>query len=187
MYIRGNVMASDYKKLSKELMELALTKLEEKLTKPLLLIIGGGGAMVLAYEFPLATTDLDGIAKGFDLTEIEKEIKSVAAQLGITPDWLNPYFSAYTHVLPPDYNKRMRTVFSKKNLQALALGPEDLLIMKCFARRAKDMGHIRTLLKQNPDLDLVTTHLETLITKKIKGAQEALDFLDEFLDEESAK
>jgi hypothetical protein len=175
----------EYSKLNKDLMEKALESLESKLVKPVQLIIGGGGAMVMAYDFPLATTDLDGFPKGIDLTEIEREIKTVAAELGITPDWLNPYYSAYTHVLPPDYNIRLRKVFSKKNLTALALGPEDLLIMKCFARRSKDMGHIHNLLKQKPNFKLVTTHLEKLIEKRIKGAREALDFIDELLDQEN--
>ena len=176
-------MSIAYNKLSKTLMKEALSKLEAELKTPIQLIIGGGGAMVLAYEFPLATSDIDGIPKGFDLSDIEKQIKIVARELDITPDWLNPYYSAYTHVLPSDYNKRLRTVFSKKNLTALALGPEDLLIMKCFARRAKDMGHIHVLLKQKPDLELVTSHLEKLIEKRIKGAKEALDFLEELLDQ----
>ena len=175
----------EFTKLNKELMLRALSELSVLLIEPMTLIVGGGGAMVMAYDFPLATTDLDAIPKNSSLLDIEKSIKRVATNLGITPDWLNPYFSAFTYVLPLDYSSRLRIVFKNEKLLVQSLGPEDLLLMKCFARRAKDLGHIRSLLKLNPDLKIVFTQLESLVQKKIKGASEALAFLDEFLDQES--
>jgi hypothetical protein len=61
----------------------------------------------------------------------------------------------------------------------MALGVEDLLIMKCFAGREKDIGHARALLKKGPDLALVDGRIHQLIEKGIQGAREAGDFFDD--------
>jgi len=61
----------------------------------------------------------------------------------------------------------------------MALGVEDLLVMKCFAGRDKDVGHARALLRKGPDLAIVDSRIQQLIEKGIKGAREAGDFLDD--------
>jgi hypothetical protein len=52
--------------LTKDLMLKALLALDRKLNKKVTLIVGGGGAMILAHEFPLATSDIDAIPKGME-------------------------------------------------------------------------------------------------------------------------
>ncbi|NUM88783.1 MAG: hypothetical protein HUU37_06245, partial [Bdellovibrionales bacterium] len=107
----------------------------------------------------------------------------VADREGLPGDWLNPYFSTFSYVLPADYEKRLIGVFSGRNLTALALGKEDLLIMKCFAHRQKDVGHARKLIRAGADLEIVEGRIQSLIERRIPGAQEALDFLDEVSEE----
>jgi hypothetical protein len=92
---------------------------------------------------------------------------------------MNPYFETYTHVLPSDYGSRLKEVFAGERLRVMALGLEDLLIMKCFAGREKDVGHARALLKRGPDLALVDGRIQQLIEKGIQGAREAGDFFDD--------
>src|SRR5690606_12926685 len=138
--------------------------------------------LVLAHGADLATMDIDAVPKGADLTEIDVFIKKVATDLRIQGDWLNPYFSTFTHTLPEDYGTRLKPVFEGSQLKVLALSKEDLLIMKCFAGRKKDLPHIRFLIKKNVDIDFAERHVESLIERKIPGAQEALDFLDEAKD-----
>jgi hypothetical protein len=160
----------------------ALESLDRLITRPLTLILGGGGAMLLAYKFPLATQDLDAYPKGMELSELDPLIKKVAQELDLSPDWLNPYFSTFAFTLPSDYGDRLVEVFHGKWLKTMALGREDLLIMKCFAHRPKDVGHAKTLVKQKANLAFVDNHLQVLLEKNIPGTQQAIDFFNDVCD-----
>lgn len=172
--------------MNADTMREALKSLDKLLDKELKLVIAGGAAMVLRYDFPIATHDIDAVPfqSHMEIGEVDKLARTVAQSFfpPIPSDWLNPYYESFSFVLPKDYGTRLKPVFSGKRLEVFALGPEDLLIMKCFARRDKDIPHIRFLLKKGLDTNKVTTHLESLIKRKIPRAQEALDFLDDILD-----
>jgi hypothetical protein len=173
--------------LTKELMQSALQKLDQKLAHAkrakVSLIMGGGGAMILAHGFPKGTTDIDAIPRGLNPEELSEFIKEIASELALDPDWLNPHFSTYSHTLPGDYGQRLLTVYNGKNLKVEALGKEEMLIMKCFAHRTKDIPHARALLKANVDLPLVEARFAELKKKKIPGTDAAIDFLQNLLDE----
>ncbi|MEQ1666239.1 MAG: DUF6036 family nucleotidyltransferase [Bdellovibrionales bacterium] len=168
--------------LSKKIFLQALTRLSELLVEPVTLIAGGGGAMILAHNFPLSTTDLDAVPKSISPIELDVFVKQIAIEQGLAPDWLNPYFSTFTHTLPADYGSRLISVFKTEKLEVLALGREDLLIMKCFAARAKDIAHAKALIKAKADILFVEKHIESLKKKRIPGAEKALDFLDDVQD-----
>ena len=88
--------------------------------------------------------------------------------LGLTKKmWLNPYFSSFTHVLPVDYDTRVVSVYSGKNLSVNALGRDDLLLMKCFAHRKKDIPHARALLRDGGNVKKVEQAIENLKKRKI--------------------
>ena len=135
--------------------------------------------MMLAYRLPVRTMDVDAYPREGSLDEILPAIRAVAKELGLPPDWINPYFEAFAHVLPADYGARLRPVFEGERLRAMALGVEDLLVMKCFAGREKDVSHARALLKREPDLALVERRLQELAERGVSGAQDALDFFDD--------
>lgn len=173
-----------HRPLDKDLLPKALKALDQLLNEPLHLIIGGGSAMVLAYKHPLATQDVDAFAaKGSTIANLDGLLKKVAKQLNIEPDWLNTHFVTFTHVLPQDYALRLRTVFHGKQLKADVLGPEDLLVMKCFAGRDKDRPHARRLIHEADDLSIVDKQLALLADKRIPGAEEAADYFDDLRDE----
>ena len=138
--------------------------------------------MLLAYQIPVRTTDVDAYPSDGSLDDITPAIHKVAKQLRLPFNWINPHFESFAHVLPGDYGKRLRPVFQGKSLKAMALGVEDLLVMKCFAAREKDVAHARALLKRNPDLEIVERRLSELLEKRVKGAREALDFFDELTE-----
>lgn len=171
------------KLLDKSQMEKALSALDRLLPNRVELIAGGGGAMVMAYAFPIATSDIDAIPKGIEFEEINKLVKQVAQELDLPVDWLNPYYYSFAHVLPSSYGDRLIKVFEGINLTVLALGKEDLLIMKCFAHRTKDVGHTKSLLKAGANLEFVENHIKSLLKKGIKGSQESLDFLFDVCDQ----
>ncbi len=164
-------------------MRRALGRLDELLDRPVTLIMGGGGAMILAHGFPLATTDIDAVPKGMEIAALDVLVKQIASEQDLPPDWLNPYFSTFAHTLPIDYGERLVEVFAGGNLRVQALGRDEMLIMKCFAHRQKDVGHAKALIKNGADLDRVQSRIEELLGKKIPGAQQALDFLDDVIEQ----
>lgn len=177
--------------LTQAIMQSALQLLDKKWGKKnshqkLVMMMGGGGAMILAHGFPRGTTDIDAIAKDVAPDQLGQLIHEVATELQLEPDWLNPYFSTFSHTLPTDYAERLVTVYDGPHLRVDALGKEDLLIMKCFAHRTKDIPHARALIRAKADLKIVENRLEELLKKKIPGAQAAIDFLQETLDAEDA-
>jgi len=170
--------------LDKSLMLRALAALDAELAAEVTLVVGGGAAMVLAYDHPLATQDVDAFAArgGLDMSDLWAAAHRVARSLGIAPDWLNEHFVTYTTVLPADYARRLRTVYEGGWLLVRALGPEDILVMKCFAGRDKDIGHARRLVRVCEDLDLVDAHLADLVARRIPRARAAADFFDDLRD-----
>ena len=117
------------------------------------------------------------------MAELDTMARSVADELQIEPDWLNAHFETFTAVLPRDYATRLRSVFAGKHLRVDALGPEDLLVMKCFAGRDKDLPHARKLIREANDLAIVDKQLAYLIERRYPGAERAADYFDDLRDE----
>jgi len=161
----------------------AFRALDARLEAPLTLIVGGGTAMMLAYGLPVRTTDVDAYPARGRLEDIAPHLRAVARDLGLAPDWVNPHYETFAHVLPPDYGGRLKEVFAGETLRVMALGVEDLLVMKCFAGREKDVGHARALLRRKPDLRVVERRIEALVEKGVPGALDAADFLDDIRDQ----
>ncbi|MGK5084515.1 DUF6036 family nucleotidyltransferase [Bdellovibrionota bacterium FG-1] len=93
--------------LNREMMLNSLERLDQLIPKDVTLIVGGGGAVILAHGLALATTDIDAVPRGMALSELDPFIKQVAHELSLAPDWLNPYYSTFTHTLPSDYGDRL--------------------------------------------------------------------------------
>ena len=162
----------------------AFRALDARVEAPVTLIVGGGTAMMLAYGLPVRTTDVDAYPFQGRLEDLAPLLREVARELGLPPDWLNPHFETFAHVLPRDYGSRLKEVFAGARLRVMALGVEDLLVMKCFAGREKDVGHARALLRRKPDLGIVERRIEELVEKRVPGAMDAADFLDDLREGE---
>lgn len=167
--------------LDKALLKKIFQSFDRKLQTPLRLIVGGAGALILAYKYELGTRDIDAIPvkSTLSMADIERYAREIAKEFSLDYDWLNPYFQSFIHVLPQSYGKRLIPAYKGKYLDVFALGPEDLLILKCFAHREKDIGHARLLMKVCKDLDFVDNHLQKMLEEKIPNAQEACDFFDD--------
>jgi len=170
--------------LTAAVLDAAFRALDARLEAPVTLVVGGGTAMMLAYGLPVRTTDVDAYPARGRLDDFAAPIREVARELDLAPDWLNPHFETFAHVLPADYGSRLREVFAGRRLRVAALGVEDLLLMKCFAGREKDVGHARSLLRKRPDLGLVERRIEELVERGVHGAQDAADFLDDLREDE---
>jgi len=163
-------------------LRLAFAALDARLAGDVTLVVGGGSAMMLGYGLPVRTTDVDAYPIGSRLEDIADLVREVGREVGISQDWLNPYFETFAHVLPADYGARLKEVFTGTRLRVLALGVEDLLIMKCFAGREKDVGHARALLRRSPDLGIVERRIDELLARGVQGAADAADFLDDVVE-----
>jgi hypothetical protein len=163
----------------------ALAALDARATGDARLVIGGGAAMILAYNHPIATQDVDAFAAkgGLRMADLDAMSREVADEMNIDPSWLNAHFETFTAVLPADYASRLRPVFQGVHLKVDALSPEDLLIMKCFAGRDKDRPHARKLIRLAQDLDVVDRQLEYLVSRRYPGAERAVDYFDDLRDE----
>ncbi|MEK7692447.1 MAG: DUF6036 family nucleotidyltransferase [Bdellovibrionota bacterium] len=170
--------------LTAEIMLKALNRLDELVPDPTVFIMGGGGAMILAHGFPLGTTDIDAVPKGTtEIGTIDVYVKQIASEQNLPADWLNPYFSTFAHTLPSDYGSRLHSVLKGKKIEVLALGKEEMLIMKCYAARQKDVAHAKALMIGGADLKLVESQIENLKKKGIPLSDRALDFLDDVRDQ----
>ncbi len=175
--------------LDKKLALRALSLLDEKIVAARLpyvrITVGGGGALLLAHNFPGKTNDVDGITTNIKFEEIKGLAEAVGKELKIDHDWLNPYFSAFTFYLPSDAKNRLSVIYNGKGLIVEALGAEDILIMKLMAGRAKDRAHIKHLITGGADLSIVENRLQELKEGKTYSSQaaDALDLLDEEMDE----
>lgn len=159
-------------------MKAALKALDRIIPESLHLLIGGGAAFLLAHQIPLSTEDIDGIPFRSKMkpADLDPYIKKVAASLGLPSDWLNQYFAIFTYSLPKDYGERLVKILAGKKLTAWALGKEDLLIMKCFAGREKDIPHGLALLKKPLNTKIVADHLHACAEEGLPNAQKACDF-----------
>lgn len=171
--------ADRYAPLDAARLREAFQALDARLDRAVTLVVGGGTAMMLAYRLPVRTMDVDAYPREGTLDDLLPAIRAVARERGLPPDWINPHFETFAYVLPPDYGARLRPIFEGERLRAMALGVEDLLVMKCFAGREKDVGHARALLKRSPDLGIVERQIQALADRRVPGAADALDFLDD--------
>lgn len=171
--------------MNKSLALKALKSLDEKLADSPLpkvtLTVGGGGAMILKHDYSGSTVDIDAVPSNVDFEELKPFMAEVAKELKIAPDWLNPYYQAFTIYLPKDSKNRMSDIYVGKKLLVKSLGAEEVLIMKLMAGRAKDMSHIKHLLKMKIDISIVENRLQELKTLFPKLADKALDLLDDLL------
>jgi len=160
-------------------LDTAFKALDARLPGPMTLVVGGGTAMMLAYGIPVRTTGVDACPVSGWLDDLAPLVREVGRDTGLAPDWLDPHFETFAHVLPADHGSRLLEVFAGDRLRVMALGLEDLLIMKCFAGRERDVGHARALLRYEPDLATVERRIDELVERRMPGALDAADFLDD--------
>lgn len=173
------------KALALKALKLLDSKIAQAGIKKVTLTIGGGGSMILQHHYNGGTVDIDAVPLEIDMESLKPFVESVARELGISPDWINPYYQAFTIYLPEDSRNRMSVTFKGERLIVQSLGVEDILIMKLMAGRAKDKPHIMHLLKLSPDLKIVENRLEELTKMYPELAQRALDLFDDLTEASS--
>jgi len=174
--------------MNKDQIQWAFERLDRRIDRPTRIIVGGGAALIAAHGIPVVTEDVDGVPdrSSLELHVIKAAVREVGKELGISQTWLNDYFSAFLFVLSKDYGSRLVPLFRGKNLEVAALGREDLLLMKCFAGREKDIPHAKALIRKGAVLKIVDNRLQELLEKKVPGAEKAADLFDDLCEEMGA-
>lgn len=174
--------------LNKDIALKALDLLDQKLFHAsfdkIQMAVGGGGSMMLNHNYDGMTMDIDAVPTNIEFEEMKPYIEEVGREMNLSPDWINPYYGAFTHYLPADMKTRTKKIFEGKVLNVQALGAEDIIIMKLMAGRNKDRPHLFHLKKLKPNLAIIEKRLEELKKIHPKEADIALDFFDEVFGEE---
>ena len=140
----------------------ALQALAARRTTPTQLILGGAGALILTGELPRATSDCDVLYSTPDMGALQEDIRAVAQQLGLPAGWLNGSIQSYLDILPADYRDRLRTLAIPGRLQVAVLHRRDVLVMKFYAGRPRDLADIEQLAPSRAELDFVRSQLPRL-------------------------
>jgi hypothetical protein len=130
-----------------------------------------GGQAVLLYGEPRLTKDID-ITLGVDLTQLQNVLSAVR-EMKLAPLTDPETFTRQTMVLPcsdPDTGIRVDLIFSFSPFEQMAISRanivrlgsaevrfaslEDLLVLKLFAGRPRDLEDVRSILIKNPHADL---------------------------------
>jgi len=144
------------------------------------IIIGGAAAMILSGELARTTSDCDVIFSDPEIGQMQEDIRSVADSLNLTAGWLNGSVQSYLDILPPDYRTRLKTLPTQGNLRISVLHRQDVLVMKFFAGRVRDMADIAALRPTESELDFVRSEIPRLERLDAARATRLGSMLDEF-------
>jgi hypothetical protein len=164
--------------------------------KTIEIAIYGGSALMLTYDWRLATRDVDAVFEA-DKQTIRRLAHQIAEERDWDPNWLNDGVKGFLSAADqnPEIKRLFRTYPSEDEpgLRVMLPRPEYLFAMKCRAMRiggveaSVDIDDIRHLAKEiglttaQEALDLVTTfYPDRLIEPKTRfGLEEIFDRLNE--------
>lgn len=90
------------KKLTREVLWVALAALGRQTSQPVSLVLGGSAALILSKALRRPTDDGDVVSSEPDLGQLQVAIREVARDEHLPPGWLNSSIQSYTYVLPAD-------------------------------------------------------------------------------------
>ncbi|HEY5087294.1 MAG TPA: DUF6036 family nucleotidyltransferase [Gemmatimonadaceae bacterium] len=166
--------------MTRETLWAALEALGKRATVPVSLVLGGSAALILGDTLQRPTDDGDVVTSepGFD--QLGPLIRDVADAERLPPGWLNESIQSYTYILPPDYTTRLVTVPPFGRLHVSLLSRRDVLLMKVYGMRPRDIEDMRALVPTTDELAFVAAQITHIAMKEPEKAQDMRDFLDEW-------
>jgi hypothetical protein len=143
-------------------------------------ILGGAGALVLTGQLDRVTDDGDVLQSHPDLGQLQEDIRAVAEMLDLPSGWLNGSIQSYVDVLPPDYKSRLTSLPAWGKLQVAVIHRKDVIVMKLFAGRPRDITDVITLTPTPDELAFVRTQLPRLVHIDGIRAQYLTELLDQW-------
>lgn len=161
----------------------ALASLGDRVKARTELVLGGAGALILTGELPRATSDCDVLFSSPDMGRLQEDIRAVADGLNLTPGWLNGSIQTYADILPPDYKTRLRTLPVRGRLHVAVLHRQDVVVMKLFAGRPRDLTDVAILAPTPEELSFVRKQLPRLRNIDAARAARLESYLDQGCDD----
>lgn len=149
-------------KLDKALLLKALAELGQLVRKPTMLVIGGSAALLLREELTRVTTDCDVMRATPDMGALQEAIRVVADRFDLAGGWLNGSAQTYAEILPPDFEGRLHTLPIFGLLRVALLSRQDVLVMKLYAARPRDIADMALLVPTAGELQFALTQLPHL-------------------------
>jgi hypothetical protein len=144
----------------------ALKRFASLLREPTSLILGGSAALLLAGEIDRLTEDGDVVESSADFGRLEGIVHQVERLELVPPKWLNTSIQAYTHVLPVDFRSRLVRLPSMGHLDVDLLGRLDIILMKVYAHRPRDLQDVQALSPTTTELDFVEAAIPRIAEKE---------------------
>jgi len=152
-------MAND---LSRAELEGAPAALGAACSEDTTMLLGGSAALILTNALERGTNDGDVIASHPDLGQLQAAIRAVARDRGLPDGWLNGSVQSYIDVLPEDYEARVKTLRPFGRLSVSLVGRRDVIVMKFFSGRPKDLRDLEQIAPTGAELAFTTRELPRL-------------------------
>jgi hypothetical protein len=167
-------------KMTRQTLWTALEALGKRATERVLLVLGGSAALILGDTLQRPTDDGDVVASEPGFNQLQRLIRDVAEAQHLPPGWLNESIQSFTYILPPDYSTRLVTLPPFGRLHVSLLSRRDVLLMKVYGMRPRDIEDIRALVPTTDELAFVAAEITRIAPKEPGKAQDMRDFLDEW-------
>lgn len=140
----------------------ALAALGAKCRGRTTLLLGGSAALILRHALDRGTNDGDVLTLSPGLDRLQAAIRAVAHDRGLPDGWLNGSVQSYAEVLPPDYASRVTTLPPFGRLSVSLVSRKDVIVMKFFSGRPKDIRTSSRSGQQPPSAALRRTRCRAL-------------------------
>ena len=169
-------------KMSRDTLWRALATLGRRARQPVSLVLGGSAALILSEELRRPTDDGDVVTSEPEIADLQVLIRSVADGEGLPAGWLNGSIQSYTHVLPKDYKSRLVSLPPFDRLRVRLLGRSDVILMKVYGMRARDIDDLRAIGPTSDELAFVRAQLQSILAKEPEKAEDMRALLDEWVE-----
>jgi hypothetical protein len=167
-------------KMTRDTLWGALAALGRRVRQPVSIVLGGSAALILGEELRRPTDDGDVVTSDPGLGDLQRVIRDVADSEGLPTGWLNGSIQSYTYVLPNDYQSRLVSLPPFNRLQVRLLGRRDVILMKVYGMRPRDVEDLRAIRPTVEELALARAQLERIGAKEPEKARDMGAFLDEW-------
>lgn len=147
-------------------LQSALLHLGSTLRENASLTLGGSAALLLTGALDRFTDDGDVVESSVDFATLLDAVRQVEVVELAPPGWLNTSIQAYTHVLPADYRSRLVHLPRMGRLDVSLLGRPDVILMKTYAHRPRDLQDLLAVAPTEQELAFVEQCIPRIAAKE---------------------
>lgn len=144
------------------------------------IVLGGAGALILTNQLDRVTDDGDVLRSHPDIGQLQDDIRAVAQALDLPTGWLNGSMQSYSDIVPPDYASRLTSLPAWGKLQVALLHRKDVIVMKLFAGRPRDITDVIALAPSQDEFDFIRSQLPRLTRIDAMRTARLAELLDQW-------